>query len=144
MVGALAQDLEQVVDARSHTGILNQRRSRCRVGVPERLLSDAEGGEDEVEDVVGGGGAGEGVEAAEGFVEVEEEDLVGELGCDGGAGGFEAGEGGLDGGVLAQGGEGGGFGRGRGARGLDDGFAEGFEAVAGGGGGGDGEGSCEL
>lgn len=43
------------------------------------LLADAEGGEDAVEDVVGGGGAGEGVEGAEGFVEVEEEHFVGDF-----------------------------------------------------------------
>ncbi len=42
------------------------------------LLPDAEGGEDEVEDVVGGGFAGEVVEVAQRGVEVEQEHLVGD------------------------------------------------------------------
>src|SRR5580658_3914248 len=42
------------------------------------LLSDAEGTEDEVEDVVGGSGAGDFVEGAQGRVEIEEQHLVGD------------------------------------------------------------------
>jgi hypothetical protein len=42
------------------------------------LLADAELAEDEVEDVVGGGGAREGVEGVEGFVEIEKDHLVGD------------------------------------------------------------------
>ena len=44
------------------------------------LLSDAKGAEDQVEDVVGGGDAGDFVERAEGSVEVEEKHLVGDAG----------------------------------------------------------------
>jgi hypothetical protein len=44
------------------------------------LLSYAEGAEDEVEDVVGSGGAGDFVEGAKGGVEIEEEHLVGDAG----------------------------------------------------------------
>lgn len=44
------------------------------------LFADAELAEDEVQDVVGGGGAGKGVERLEGGVEVEEDHLVGD-GC---------------------------------------------------------------
>ena len=58
------------------------------------LLADAEFAEDEVEDVVGGGGAGEGIEGAEGFVEIEQDHLVGDRGCRGLAGLDESGEGG--------------------------------------------------
>ena len=47
------------------------------------LLSDAEGAEDQVEDVVGGGDTGDFVEGAEGSVEVEEKHLVGDAGGDG-------------------------------------------------------------
>jgi hypothetical protein len=47
------------------------------------LLSNAEGTEDQVEDVVGGGGAGDFVEGAQGSVEVEQEHLVGDLGTNG-------------------------------------------------------------
>src|SRR5271165_2793903 len=43
------------------------------------LLSDAEGAEDQVEDVVGGGGAGNGVEGAEGAVEIEQQHFVGDF-----------------------------------------------------------------
>ncbi len=46
-------------------------------GPGARLLSDAEGAEDQIEDVFGGGGAGDFVEGAEGSVEIEEEHLVG-------------------------------------------------------------------
>ncbi len=44
------------------------------------LLADAEGGEDAVEDVVGGGGAGDGVDGLEGGVEVEQQHFVGDAG----------------------------------------------------------------
>ena len=44
------------------------------------LLSDAEGAEDKVQDIVAGGGAGDFVERAQGSVEIEEEHLVGDLG----------------------------------------------------------------
>ena len=40
------------------------------------LFSDAEGTEDQVENVVGGGGAGDFVERAQGCVEIEQEHLV--------------------------------------------------------------------
>jgi len=43
-----------------------------------KLLSDAEGAEDQIEDVIGGGGAGDFVEGAEGSVEIEQEHLVGD------------------------------------------------------------------
>ena len=42
------------------------------------LFSDAEGAEDQIEDVIGGGGAGDFVEGAEGSVEIEQEHLVGD------------------------------------------------------------------
>lgn len=46
------------------------------------LLADAEFAEDEVEDVVAGGGTGEGVEGAEGLVEVQEDHFMGDgVGC---------------------------------------------------------------
>ncbi len=44
------------------------------------LLADAEAAEDEVEDVVGGGGSGERVEGAERLVEVDENHLVRDAG----------------------------------------------------------------
>jgi len=66
------------------------------------LFPDAEGGEDEAEDVVGGGGSGEGVEGAEGGVEVEEDQLVGQAGGVGGVGGVECGEGCRDRLLLAE------------------------------------------
>ena len=51
------------------------------------LLSDAEGAKDQVEDVVGGGGAGDFVERAESVVEIEEEHFVGDASGDGVGGG---------------------------------------------------------
>jgi hypothetical protein len=42
------------------------------------LFADAEFAEDEIQDVVAGGGAGERVEGAEGVIEVEEDHLVGD------------------------------------------------------------------
>ena len=44
------------------------------------LFSDAEGAEDQIEDVIGGGGAGDFIEGAEGSVEIEQEHLVGDSG----------------------------------------------------------------
>ena len=44
------------------------------------LLSDAESSKDQVQDVVGGGDAGDFVERAEGSVEIKEEHLVGDAG----------------------------------------------------------------
>ena len=67
-----------------------------------RLFSDAEGGEDAGEDVVGGGDAREGVECAEGHVQVEQNELVRQA-CGVGFGcGSECGEGVGDGLLLAQ------------------------------------------
>lgn len=40
------------------------------------LLADAEGGEDTVEDVVGGGGSGDGIDWPQGGVEIEQQHLV--------------------------------------------------------------------
>lgn len=42
------------------------------------LFSNAEGGEDEVENVIGGGLAGERVEGPEGAIEVNQDHLVGD------------------------------------------------------------------
>jgi hypothetical protein len=69
------------------------------------LFSDAEGGEDAVEDVIRGGGAGEGVEGFEGGVEVEEEHFVRDLLGDGLLRGSEGGLGLRDRFVMAEGGE---------------------------------------
>ena len=69
------------------------------------LLSDAKGGEDLLQDVVVGGGAGEGVERAEGVVEVDGQQLVRELGGDGFFCGGKGGEGGFQGLLLAEVGE---------------------------------------
>ena len=60
------------------------------------LLSDAEGAEDQVENVVGGGGAGDFVEGAEGSVEVEQKHLVRDAGGDGIGRVVERGERGVD------------------------------------------------
>ena len=40
------------------------------------LLADAEAGEDEIQDVVGGGLAGDGIERAQRLVQVEQDHLV--------------------------------------------------------------------
>src|SRR5208282_4789239 len=56
------------------------------------LLSDAEGAEDQVKDVVGGGGAGDFVERAQGRVQIEQEHLVRHSSRDGSARGVERGE----------------------------------------------------
>ena len=56
------------------------------------LFSDAEGAEDQVEDVVGGGGAGDFVERTQGSVEIEQEHLVGDSGDNGVGRGVERGE----------------------------------------------------
>jgi len=50
------------------------------------LFSDAEGGKDQVEDVVGSGLAGERIEGPEGAIEIEQDHLVGDgggVGCGG-------------------------------------------------------------
>jgi hypothetical protein len=65
-------------------------------GTGLHLLSDAEGAEDQVEDVVGGGGAGDFVEGAEGSVEVEQKHLVRDAGGDGVGRVVERGEGVVD------------------------------------------------
>ena len=74
------------------------------------LLPDAEGREDEVEDVVGGGLAGEGVEGPEGAIEVEQDHLVGDAGVVCEAAVFESGARDDDGLLLAEVGEEAGFG----------------------------------
>jgi len=79
-----------------------KRHSKLRRLAKQLLFADAEGGEDEAEDVVGGGGSGEGVEGAEGGVEVEEDQLVGQAGGVGGVGGVECGEGCRDRLLLAE------------------------------------------
>ena len=66
------------------------------------LLSNAEGGEDEVKDIVGGGGAGELVEGAEGGVEIEEKHLVGSVSGGRLVGLGEGVERGVDSGLLAD------------------------------------------
>ena len=55
------------------------------------LFSDAEGAEDEVENVVGGGGSGDFVERAQGGVEVEEQHLVRDFAGDGYGRGVQSG-----------------------------------------------------
>ena len=47
---------------------------------PSQLLSDAEGGEDQVQDVVGSGLAGERVQSPERAIEIEQDHLVGNAG----------------------------------------------------------------
>ena len=85
-----------------------------------------------VEDVVAGGGAGEGVERSEGLVEVEENHLVGDV-CDCGVGCTdEGGERRVDGLLLAEVGEQRGFGSGgAGCDEREDGCAKFWDAVAG-------------
>ena len=100
---------------------------------PAPLFADAEGGEDAVEDVVGGSGAGNGVDRAEGGVEVEQQHLVGDLGVDGAAGFVETGEGFAEELLVAEVGDESGLAVGRGD-GIDDGAAELGDAVAGEGG----------
>ena len=56
------------------------------------LLPDAEGAEDQIEDVVGGGGAGDGVERLQGVVEIEQQHFVGNFICYRAGGGVESGE----------------------------------------------------
>ena len=53
------------------------------------LLPDAELAEDQVEDVVGGGGAGDGIEGAESAVEIEQQHFVRDFRVYGTAGGVE-------------------------------------------------------
>src|ERR1700687_3198875 len=66
--------------------------TKLRMVLETVLLSDAEGAEDQVEDIVGGGGAGDFVERAQGSVEVEQEHLVWDSGGYGVGGGVERGE----------------------------------------------------
>ena len=54
--------------------------SRGAGRAPGPLFSDAEGGEDAVQDVVGGGGAGDGVDRAQRGVEIEQQHLVRDAG----------------------------------------------------------------
>ena len=100
------------------------------------LLSDAEGAEDEIEDVVGGGLAGEGVEGPEGAVEIEQDHLVRNGGAIGAEGVFERGTSGGDGLVLAEVGEQAGLGSCSAGGELEDLFAKSGDAVAGKSGGG--------
>ena len=72
-----------------HNNIFITLTPRCPLDTT--LLSDAEGAEDQVEDVVGGGGAGDFVERAQGAVEIEQEHLVRDLGGHGVGGGIERG-----------------------------------------------------
>ena len=65
-------------------------------------LSNAEGGEDAVQDVVRGGLAGEGVEGAQGTVQVGEEELVRDAALVGGLRGYEGFERRLDGLLLTK------------------------------------------
>ena len=84
--------------------------------VGRTLFSDAEGAEDQVEDVVGGSGSGEGVERMKCFVEVEEDHLVGDAlycgllsfgeGCDGSDYGLLLAQVGDEGGLCAGDGRG--------------------------------------
>jgi hypothetical protein len=53
------------------------------------LLSDAEGAEDQVEDVIGGGGAGDGIEGPESVIEIEQQHFVRNFRGHGAGGGFE-------------------------------------------------------
>ena len=60
------------IGAKRPERVREQSHCDCGLRAAERVssLADAEGGEDAVEDVVGGGLAGEGVECAEGCVQV--------------------------------------------------------------------------
>jgi len=79
------------------------REAHCRMPSPEfrealwmvrnpTLLSDAESAEDQVQDVVGGGGAGDFVERAQGRIKIEQEHLVWHAGGPGVGRGGEPGE----------------------------------------------------
>src|SRR5882672_8838698 len=71
--------------------MISRRGSR---GFPETLisLSDAKRAEDQVEDVVGGGGPGDGIERPQSVIEIEQQHLVRDFGCHGSCGGIESGE----------------------------------------------------
>ena len=56
------------------------------------LLSDAERCEYQVENVVGGGGSSDGIEGPQGVVEIEQQHLVGDFGCNGAGSEIERGE----------------------------------------------------
>src|ERR1035438_851815 len=101
------------------------------------LLSNAEGPEDEIEDVVGGGGAGYFVEGTQGSVEIEQQHLVRNAGGYGVAGGSERAERVVHPFLMANAGEEAGFGvLRRVARDVtQDGFAQRGYAIAGQGGG---------
>ena len=75
------------------------------MGLDASSFSDAKRGEDQVEDVVGGGGAGDFVELAEGAVEVEQEHFVRGVALDRVGGGGKSGERVLDQLLLAEVGE---------------------------------------
>jgi hypothetical protein len=95
------------------------------------LFSDAEGGEDASEDVVGGGGTGEGIEGSEGIVEIEQKKLMGK-GLQRGLPGFgECAAGFGEGLGLAEAGNDRRISGGLGGDGVEDGSLEGFEAFAG-------------
>ena len=81
------------------------------------LFADAEFAEDEIKDVVAGGGTGESVEGVEGVVEIEKEHLVGNGASRSLPGLGESGQCGCDGLLLAEVGEESCLGRGR--RGRD-------------------------
>src|SRR5580693_9084200 len=55
-------------------------------------LSNAERAEDQVKDVVGGGGSGDGVEWPQGVVEIKQQHFVGDSGRDGAGRGSERGQ----------------------------------------------------
>src|SRR5579875_3181729 len=62
----------------SDTSLEAKCMPRKRVG-GAALLADAEGGEDEIQDVVGGGFTGKRIQMAQGGVEVEQQHLMGNL-----------------------------------------------------------------
>jgi hypothetical protein len=62
-------------------GIGSATRARqSRTVLEVSLLSDAERCEYQVEDVVGGGGSGDGIEGPQGIVEIEQQHFVGDFG----------------------------------------------------------------
>jgi hypothetical protein len=109
-----------------------------RAFVLRELFPDAEAGEDQVQDVVAGGGAGDFVERAEGAVKIEQKHFVGDAVVDGGLGGFEGSKRVTYKRLVAGVGEESGFGGGGGVSGdvAENGGAEFGDAGAGEGGGG--------
>jgi len=65
-----------------HTFAARQAVARC-------LFADAERAEDQVQDVIGGGGAGDFIQRSQSIVEVEQEHFVRDFVVDGGFRGFE-------------------------------------------------------